>query len=186
MNKKTIYIIVAVLIVIIVVVGVVAYALMINGGSIGASPTPSPAPATLPTMIGASSAQFYVNETTNGQLVMYQYQIQGMTWNGSIVDMSSALIRIDVLGGLAGNYSYIIKPTQMQAYSKINDGAWSQDSFATDWPQWSPLFNQYVAQLVLWNSHDENYSYTTSGGVSNVIYAIHVNPAIDSSVFATS
>jgi hypothetical protein len=185
MNKKTIYIIVAVLIVIIVV-AVAAYAVYYKGGSGTTSPTPTPTAAPT-TIVGATTLQFSVNETTKGQLVTYQYAFENLSWSGTTVQETNALIRLDIPGGSSGNYSYIFNPHSEQSWSSTDNGmTWTAGHFATDWPQWSPLFNDYMTHLVSsWNG-GATYSYTATSGSANVIYDIKVNPTLSATFFATS
>jgi hypothetical protein len=182
MNKKTIYIIVAVLVVVIIVIGTAIILMNIGGGGGG---TPSPTP--VPTVVGATTLQFNVNETTSGQLVTYQYAFKDLSWNGTTHNTANAVVRLDIPGGSLGNYSYIFNAAELKSWSSVDNGVtWTQDDFAVDWPQWSPLFNDYVTHLVNWNGIDLTYSYTATSGASLVIYDISPNPTLPASLFATS
>ena len=175
MNKKTIYIIVAVLVVVIVVAGA-AILLMNNSGGGGTTPTPTPAPVSV---VGATSLQFTVNETTSGGApVTYNYATKNF-------NASNEMLRVDIPGGAAGNYSYIIKLADSTSFLSTDNGAtWTASSFATD-ANFATLLNDYVTKLQNWNGHDATYTYT-SGAITNVISAIHVNPSLADSLFATS
>jgi hypothetical protein len=184
MNKKTIYIIVAALVVVIVVVAA-AILFMNYGGGGGGTPTPTPTP--VPTVVGTNTLQFNVNETTNGVLVTYQYAFKDLTWDGTNVNMTNAVVRLDIPGGSFGNYSYIFNAAELKSWSSGDNGVtWTQGDFAVDWPQWSPLINDYLTHLVNWNGSDLTYSYTATSGISNVIYDISLNPTLPASLFATS
>jgi hypothetical protein len=183
MNKKTIYIIVAVLVVVIVVAGAGIW-LMYGGGG-GTSPTPTPTP--VPTVVGATTLQFNVNETTSGQLVTFQYAFDNLTWDGTNINMTNAVVRLDIPGGSLGNYSYIFNVAELKSWSSTDNGVtWTQDDFASDWAGWSPLFSDYLTHLVNWNGSDLTYSYTATSGSTEVIYDIRPNPTLPASLFATS
>jgi hypothetical protein len=179
MNKKTMYLIVAVLVIVIIVAGAAAYILMNNGNG-GTNATPTPAPTTAPTVVGASSLQFTVQETTSGTSpVTYDYAVKNF-------NASNQMLRVDIPGGAAGNYSYIIKLADSTSYLSVDNGVtWTSSDFATDATNFGTLLNNYVIELANWNGHDATYSYT-AGQISNVISALHVNPPLEDSLFATS
>lgn len=177
MNKNTIYGIVAVLVIVIIVavVGIWLY-----GGGGGPSPTPTPTP--VPTVVGAKSLKFDANETTAGALVTFEYKFDNLTWAGTNVNVSKAVVRLDI-----ASYSYIFNAAELKSWSSMDNGVtWTQDDFATDWAGWSPLFSDYIAHLVNWNGIDLTYSYTATSGSSEVIYNISVNPTIPASDFEAS
>jgi hypothetical protein len=177
MDKKTMYIIVAVLVVIIVVAAAAAVLLMGTGGggNNNATTTPTPAPISV---VGATSLQFTVDETTSGGApVTYNYATTHF-------NSTDEQIRIDIPGGSVGNYSYIVKLSDSTSFIKVNDGAWTASNFAQD-AAYATSLNDYVTALYNWNGHDASYTYT-SGSKTNVISAIHVNPSLADSLFATS
>jgi hypothetical protein len=171
------YIIVAVLVIVIVVAGVATYYLMNNGnGGTNATPTPTPAPLSV---VGATSLQFTVDETTNGaNAVTYNYATRNF-------NASTEEIRVDIPGGSAGNYSFIVKLADSTSFISMDDGAtWSASDFTTD-AAYVTALNDYVTALYNWNGHDESYTYT-SGDKTNVISAIHISPSLPDALFATS
>ena len=176
MNKKTIYIIVAVLVIIIIIAGAAVYLLGIGG--IGGQPTPTPTP-TPATVVGATSLQFTVDETTSGgSPVTYNYAVRNF-------NASNEELRVDIPGGSAGNYSYIIKLSDSTSFLSLDNGVtWTASTFATD-ANFATLLNDYVTNLYNWNGQDATYTYT-SGSITNAISAIHVNPTLADSLFATS
>lgn len=178
LNKKTIYIIVAVLVVVIIIAGA-AYILSNSGNGGTTSPTPTPTPTV--SVVDATTLQFSVNETTNGALVTYNYAAKN-------VNTTSEVLRLDIPGGSVGNYSYIINlSTSTSSFSTDNGATWIASDFNTDSTAYIVAFSDYQTNLVNWNGHDESYSYTAaSNGASIVIYAIHVNPTLADSLFATS
>jgi hypothetical protein len=178
MNKKTMYAIVAVIVIVIIIAGAAAYILMGNGGGT-TNATPTPAPTTTPTVVGASSLQFTVDETTSGgSPVTYNYAVKNF-------NASNEMLRVDIPGGSAGNYSYIIKLADSTSYLSADNGVtWTASDFATD-AAFATSLNDYVTALVSWNGHDATYTYT-AGSITNVISALHINPDLSDSMFATS
>jgi hypothetical protein len=168
MNKRTMYIIVAVLVIVIVVAGAAAFVLL----------NPTPTPTAVASVVGATSLQFSVNETTNGALVTYNFA-------GNNVNTSSLMLRVDIPGGSAGNYSYILSVSQQKSWDKVNDGAWTTGNYTADWETWGAAWYNYDNALVNWNGSDQTYSYTSAGS-SITIFCIAVNPTIPDSTFATS
>jgi hypothetical protein len=178
MNKQTTYIIVAVVAIVIIIAGAAAYVLMNNGGSSGTNATPTPTPAPL-SVAGATSLQFTVEETTSGgSPVTYNYATRNF-------NSTTEEIRVDIPGGSAGNYSFIVKLADSTSFMSLDNGVtWTASSFATD-AAYATALNDYVTALYNWNGHDATYTYT-SGTKTNVISAIHVNPSLPNSLFATS
>jgi hypothetical protein len=163
MNKKTIYIIVAVLVVIIIIAGAAAYILMNNNGGGGTNATPTPAPTSVPTVVGASTLQINVNETSSAGTVTYMFSAKNM-------NTTTLVVRMDILGGSAGN----------------NGATWTSDDWPTDYAMVITPFNNYVTQLAdNWNGSDLTYTYTASTGTI-LIYNICPNPTLPTSLFATS
>ncbi len=177
MNKKNMYIIVAVLVIVIIIAGVAAYVFLNNGGGGTTNPTTTPSPTPAPSVVDASTLQFKVNETTNGQLVSYAFA-------GKNVNTTSEVLRMDILGGSAGNYSYIINLGTQKSDLKINDGAWASSDFNTD-SSYIVAFADYQTALINWTGQ-QSYSYTAPSGASIVIFDIQVNPTLNDSLFATS
>jgi hypothetical protein len=193
MNKKTIYGLVTVVLIVIIVAGVAA-AVLLNGNkattgkSVTPTPTATPAPTPAPTgVVGASTLQFGVSETTGTVTNNYQYAMEGLKWNGNTPDFSSAVIRIYIISPASGNYLYILNVPENASYTSAdNGGTWLQSNFANDWHSWSPLFSDYIGGLVNWNGSDATYTYVASSGHTIVISSISVNPKLPSSLFSTS
>jgi hypothetical protein len=178
MKKTTMYALVAIIVIVIIIAGAAAYILMgNNGGSTNATPTPAPTAA--PTVVGASSLQFTVDETTSGgSPVTYNYAVKNF-------NASDEMLRVDIPAGSAGNYSYIIKLADSTSFLSIDNGVtWTASDFATD-AAFATSLNDYVTALIDWNGHDATYTYT-AGDITNVISALHVNPDLPDSMFATS
>ncbi|MCX6644468.1 MAG: hypothetical protein NT043_04610, partial [Candidatus Bathyarchaeota archaeon] len=146
MNKKTMYIIVAVLVVVIVIAGVAAFVLLNNSGNGGTTQPVS--------VVGATTVQFSVNETTGGAKVTYNFA-------GNNVNTSSLMLRIDIPGGASGNYSYILSVSQQKSWDKVNDGAWTEGNYTADWGTWGAAWYSYVNEnLVNWSGTGD-YTYTS-------------------------
>jgi len=176
LNKKTIYIIVAVLVIVIIIAGAAAYLLMNNGT--GTSPTPTPTP--VPTVVGASTLQINVNETGSAGTVTYLFSAKNL-------NTTNLVLRMEIPGGSAGNYTYIINTGAQKAYSSVDNGAtWTSDDWPTDYAMAVTPFNDYVTHLAdNWNGSDLTYTYTSSTGTI-LIYGISPNPTLPDSLFATS
>jgi hypothetical protein len=179
MKKNTIYIIVAVLVIVIIIAGAAAYLLTNNGGS-GTTPTPTPSATPVPTVIGASTLQFNVNQTGTAGTVTYMFSAKNL-------NTTTLIVRMDILGGSAGNYSYIVDTSAQKAYSNINNAAtWTSDDWPTDYAMVITPFNDYVTHLAdNWNGSDLTYTYTSTTGTI-LIYSICPNPTLTTSLFATS
>lgn len=171
------YLIVAVLVIVIIIAGAAAYILMNNNGGGGTNPTPTPSPTLAPTVVDATSLQFSVTETTNGAALNYNFAAKN-------VNTTSEVMRMDILGGSSGNYSYIINLGTSTSYLKVNDGAWTPSTFNTD-SNYIVAFSDYQTALINWNGHDATYTYSTASA-SIVISAIQVNPTLSDSLFSTS
>jgi uncharacterized protein (UPF0333 family) len=181
MNKNTMYLLVAVLVIVIIVAGAAAYILMGNGGS-GTNATPTPAPTTVPTVVGASTLQINVDETGSAGTVTYMFSAKNMNTGAS-----NLVVRMDIPGGSAGNYTYIVDEGAQKAYSSFDNGAtWTSDDWPTDYAMVITPFNDYVTHLAdNWNGSDLTYTYTSSTGTI-LIYDICPNPTLSDSLFSTS
>ena len=110
MNKNTMYIIVAVLVIVIIVAGAAAYILMNNNGNGGTNATPTPSPTTAPTVVGASSLQFTVDETTNGATpVTYNYAVKNFNASNEMLRVDIPVLRQLQLNRKASGFNIILK-----------------------------------------------------------------------------
>jgi hypothetical protein len=169
MNKRTIYIVVAVLVVVIVVAGAAAYVLL---------KTPSPTPTV--SIADATNLQFNANVTSLGTTVEYQ-------WAGRDIHANNITIRVDVLGGASGNYSYILDAGQQKSWSSTDNGVtWTNSTdFAGDWNSWGTQWAGYLDSLASWSGSGD-YSYTNAAGEAITLFNINVNPTIPDSTFQAS
>jgi hypothetical protein len=172
MNKKTIYIIVAVLVVVIVV-GVTGILLLNNqGGTTNPSATPTPIPAT--TIVGANTLKFNVNDTTGG--LFYTYTCKNF-------NSSTQVLRVDMNIGAAGNYSYIVDTGAQKSWASMDNGAtWTASTdFSGDNTNYVLPFQAYVNKIAE-QGNTADFAYTSIIAING----IEVNPTILDSVFATS
>ena len=134
----------------------------------------------MPTVVGASTLQINVNETGSSGTVTYMFSAKNL-------NTSTLIVRMDIPGGSAGNYSYIVDTGAQKAYSSIDNGAtWTLDDWPTDYSMVITPFNDYVTHLAdNWNGSDLTYTYTSSTGTI-LIYGICPNPTLPDSLFATS
>ncbi len=184
MNKKTIYAIVAVLVIIIVVAVAAVFLLGLGGGG-PVTPTPTPT-ATPLTVVDANTLQFDVAETTDGVVLNYAFASKN-------VNTTEQVVRMDILGGEAGNFSYIIDIAAGTSFTSMDNGVtWTAGDFNTDL-NYVVAFADYQTALVNWDGHSETYSFTTTdalappAGRGIVISSIHVNPTLDDATyFSTS
>jgi hypothetical protein len=171
LNKKTVYVIVAVLVAVIVVA--VAGVLLLNNGG-NANPSTSPTPTAPPTIVGANTLKFNVNDTS-GQ-IFYTYSCKNF-------NTSNEVLRVDMNIGAAGNYSYMIDMGTQKSWSSTDGGAtWTASTdFAGDTTNYAAPFTAYVNAIVA-NGNTANFAYTS---VISIV-GIEVNPTLANSVFATS
>ncbi|MGD0645315.1 MAG: hypothetical protein ABSA75_10460 [Candidatus Bathyarchaeia archaeon] len=177
MDKKTIYILVAVLIVIVVVaVGGVLW--VYNGGSnaVNSKGGGNNQPVSV---ANATSLEFMANVTTQGSIVVTH------ACYGKNIGTSNLTVRIDILGGESGNWSYILDTGQEKSWNNTNSGAYASGNFTADWNFWGTSWTNFVTSLKSWSGTGD-YSYTSSNGNPVTIYNIIVNPKLPDSLFQTS
>ena len=172
----TTYAIVAAVI-IIIVVGIAAYALLINKPGETEENTPTPTPTATSSVLGANSIEFNSNLTSQGVTIMHK-------WVGKDIHVETPTIRLDILGGASGNYSYILNVGQQKSFTSVNGGTWTASDYATDWTTFGAEWNDYINHMGHWTSGD--VTYTNTSGEAVVLYNIVVNPTIPDSTFATS
>lgn len=176
MNKKTMYIIVAILVIVIVIAGAAAYLLSNNGNGGTTNPTPTPSPTV--SVAGAATLTFSANVTSQGQTTTY-------TWAGTNLTAVMTL-RVNF-----ATYAYILDASQQKSWMSSDSGTtWTASTFATDWgtaaaPGFGNQWADYIAQLANWSGSGD-YTYTNTAGEAIVLFNIIVNPTIPVSTFATS
>jgi type II secretory pathway pseudopilin PulG len=162
MNRKTLYILVAVLVV--VIVAAVAGVLLLNTQPVSVA--------------NATSLEFTVNVTTQGTTTT-------LAFYGKNIGTSNLTIRLDILGGESGNWSYILDTGQEKSWNSTNNGAWESSNFTADWDFWGNSWTNLVTNLKNWSGAGD-YSYTSSNGDFHTIYNITVNPKLSDSLFQAS
>jgi len=169
------YILVAALVIVIVVAGIGIYLYMGTGdgggGGGGGENTY--------TVSNATSLQFEANVTSQGYTIPYKLA-------GKNLGTANLTLRIDLLGGEAGNYSYILNAGDKTAWEAI-EGVWTDKSsdFNAQWASWGTQWTGYVDALKSWSGTGD-YSYTATDGSSIKTYDISINPTLSDSLFQHS
>jgi hypothetical protein len=93
------------------------------------------------------------------------------------------MLRIDLLGGEAGNYSYILNGGNQTAWAAVN-GEWTDitSEFNAQWTSWGTMWTGHVNNLANWSGTGD-YTYTDANGDSITIFNITVNPTLPDSLF---
>ncbi len=165
MNKQTTYVLVAVLVIIVVVGAAGAYILLNTGGN-GGEPEPTPTPS----VADATSLQFTVEATTDGETSTTTYYAKN-------IGGSEALLRVEVDLGEAGKLVYIINGAEHKAWMGMAD-EWSEADFEETWDDWNALWAGYVQSLAHWTEGE----YTSEDGTVK-ISNISLNPTLADSLF---
>jgi acyl carrier protein len=165
-NKKTIYIIVAILA--IVIVAVAAAALLMNNDD----STPAPE-VVLPA--DATSLKFTVTDSTGAT---YDVAIQN-------VNKDTQKLRLDMT--IEGEvYNYIIDSADTTKYAMAIDNTdWMELKWDDNAEMTLATVNSFVEAIIEWNESGTTYSFT-AGDVEYNATNIKVNPSLDDSLFATS
>jgi hypothetical protein len=169
-NKKTIYIIVAILAVVIVAVAAAAL-LMNNDGT--SEPTPTPEPQSV---ADATSIQFVATDNTND--LVYDCAVRN-------INEVNEDVRLDMT--VEGEvYSYIIKLEDSTSFLSMDSGeTWTKTNFAED-SMYLLIVHGFIDELAEnWDGQATTFSYTADD-TDYVISNIKVNPTLEDSLFATS
>lgn len=177
MNRKIVYVIVAVLLVVIAVVG--ADIVLNNNG--GTTPTVDVAKAT--------SLQFTVNDTVQGVTATYYFA-------GRNIGTSNLTVRVDLPVAGSDNYSYVFNFGEKKNWNSTDGGTTWTDAtsdLVNQWDGcWGPLWTSYVKNLGNYNGTGD-YTYISNSELNNMttgntikIYNISVNPRLQNSLFQTS
>ena len=169
MNKKTVYIVVAV-IAVILVVGVAGIVLLNNGNG-GTNPTPTPEEPSVIPVSDATSLQFKVDTVTEGTTSTTNYFAKDL-------DKSEKQLRVEIVIPDIGNIVYVVNGANHTAWTN-ESGEWAEADFDTNWENWyTNAFAEYVDNLAHWTDGD----YTSEDG-NTTIYQIVVNPTLEDSLF---
>jgi hypothetical protein len=160
------YISAAVVVIAIIVIGVGAYVYLGMGG--GTTEGNGVADAT--------SLQYDADVTSQGVTATYEFA-------GKNLGASDMMLRIDILGGESGNYTYILNAADMTAWTAVN-GEWTDISstYQEQWDSWNGQWTGNVDALAAWSGTGD-YTYTDDNGDSVKIYNISVNPTLADSLF---
>jgi hypothetical protein len=171
--KKSVMAAAVIVIVAIAAVGVGVYLTTQSGGEGGETKNTY-------TVANATSLQIEGNETSAKGLVTYK-------WIGKNLNSTQQMIRADLLGGEAGNYSYIFITSNQTVWSAEN-GVWTDassiynDVWSAIGPHWTGLVNQLKTN---WSGTGD-CTFTSSWGASETIYYVGVNPSLADSLFQPS
>ncbi len=175
MNKKGIskMLIAVIVVVVIIIAGIAAYDALNSGVFNGNGGNGDGDPGTIE---DANSLQFEVELTSQGTTIKYKLA-------GKNLRAEDMKIRIDLLGGDAGNFYYILNPGEQEAWANI-DSTWIDlsDDFGAQWDLWGIEWINYVDNLQNWAGTGE-WSYTAPNGDFIRVYNISVNPVISDSLF---
>ena len=175
MEKKMMYTLVAIVVIIVVAVAVAgAYVLMNSGGGGGGADTY--------TVANATSLQYNADVTYQG--------VSPTLFNVAAknVGATDMVLRIDILGGESGNYTYIMDHGTQTAWLS-NNGTWTNVSsdFTNQWNTWmgtgKPRTTDLDALATNWSGTGD-YTYTNSAtGTTMRIYNVAINPTLADSLF---
>ena len=123
MNKKMIYALIAIVVIVVVVAVAGAYLLMNSNGGGGTKNTY--------TVANATSLQFNAEVTYQGATPNL------FNWAAKNVGATDMVLRVDILGGASGNYTYIMDHGAQTAWVSSN-GTWTNFSndFTNQWSLW--------------------------------------------------
>lgn len=167
-------ILIAVVVIVIVVVGgIAAYYVMNSGNNNGNGGNGNGDTVNIE---DASSLQFDADVTSQGFTITYKLA-------GKNLGMANLKIRIDLLGGDAGNYIYILDAGEQKAWANADD-TWTDVSsdFTAQWESWGTEWTNYVDNLANWTGTGD-WSYTAPNGDSIRIYNISIDPVLPDSLF---
>ena len=170
MNRKMMYALVAVVVIIVVVAVAGAYVLMNNGGG------------STPKVADATSLQYNADVSYQGATPVL------FTWTAKNVGATDMVLRIDLMGGESGNYTYILNSGAQTAWVSSN-GTWTNVSsdFTKQWNTWVGTGKQWTLNLnaleTNWSGTGD-YTYTTPSGNSVIrIHNVVINPTLADSLF---
>jgi hypothetical protein len=171
MEKKMMYALVAVVIIVVVVVVAGAYVLMNSGGG-----------GITYTVANATSLQYNAEVSYKGETPVL------FNWAAKNVGATDMVLRIDLLGGESGNYTYIMDHGTQTAWLS-NNGTWTNVSsdFTNQWNTWVGTGKQWTSNLdalaTNWSGTGD-YTYTTATGNTVIrIYNVAINPTLADSLF---
>lgn len=178
MNKKTIYLVVAV-VVVILVVGVAGVILLGNNGTTNPTATPTAPPSA--TVSEATSLQFSVTETTTASSDVVNYNFVCKNLNSATEKM-----RVEMDLGASGAFIYIVDTEAQKSWMSMDNGTtWTESTFADDCTTYGTLLHNFVDKLVAESNTGADLSYTTDT-TSIAISSVVINPTLEDSLFTAS
>jgi hypothetical protein len=128
------------------------------------------------TVANATSLQLEADVTSQGVTITQKWAVKNL-------NTSQLMLRLDLLGGTAGNYSYILIASNQTVWSAEN-GTWTDVSstFNNLWSIWGTHWTNLRNALANWSGTGD-YTYTASTGESVRVYNINVNPSLADSLF---
>lgn len=164
------YALIAVVVIVVVVAVAGTYVLMNNGGG------------NTPKVADAKSLKYDADVSYQGTTATV------FTWTAKNVGATDMVLRIDLMGGESGNYTYILNSGTQTAWLSSN-GTWANVSsdFTNQWNAWVGTGKQWTLNLnaleMNWSGTGD-YTYTTPSGNSVIrIYNVVINPTLADSLF---
>ncbi len=174
MNSKTIGILVAVVVIIIVVAGVGLYYYMGTGGGGGGG---GGGGQTVYTVANATSLKYDANVTSQGVTIPYKFE-------GMNIGSSNLTIRVDLLGGASGNYTYVLIAGNQTAWQSVNLVCSDvSNDFLSLWTSWGGQWSDNYNQLKTKWSGSGDLTYTTTTGDTVLISNVVIQPTLPNSDF---
>jgi hypothetical protein len=163
-----IYALAAVIVIIVVVAVAGAYVLMNGGNTVKVA--------------DAKSLQYNADVSYQGAAPVV------FTWTAKNVGATNMVLRIDLMGGASGNYTYVMDQGAQTAWW-LNNGTWTNLSsdFTNQWNTWVGTGKQWTRN---WDALTTNWSgtgdctYTNSATNTTIrIYNVVINPTLADSLF---
>jgi len=173
-EKKLMYALVALVIIVIVAAVAGAYVLMNNSG--GSSNK------VIYTAANATSLQY------NSEVTYQGVTTTALNWAAKKVGTTNMVLRIDILGGASGNYTYIMNRETQTAWLS-NNGTWTNVSndFTNQWNTWVGTGKRWTNNLNAlttdWNGKGDYTHTDTTTGTTIRIYNVAINPTLADSLF---
>ena len=170
MDRKMMYALAAVVAIIVIVAVAGAYVLMNNGGGNTAK------------VADATSLQYNADVSYQGATPVV------FTWTAKNVGATNMVLRIDLMGGASGNYTYIMDHGAQTVWW-LNSGTWTNLSsdFTNQWSTWVGTGKQWTNNLNhLTTDWSGTGDCTYAGSSTNTtirIYNVVINPTLADSLF---
>jgi hypothetical protein len=173
LDRKMMYALAAVVVIIVIVAVAGAYVLMNSGGGNTVK------------VADATSLQYNADVSYQGATPVV------FTWTAKNVGAANMVLRIDLMGGASGNYTYIMDHGAQTVWW-LNNGTWTDLSsdFTNQWGSWVGTGKQWTNNLDhLTTDWSGTGDYTYAGSTTNTtirIYNVVINPTLADSLFQHS